>query len=424
MKQATQPVKGRGTVLTAVALAVALVAALALAPLASAASNPVAAGSTTTIQLNSGFTKKLKKSKVKLTGISPGAVKGKTVTLPIEEGTLDPAGQGELTHEGGLKFKHGKKTVKVTALVLSTTSSSLTGKLAGKSMKIASVTGVTATRSGFGTDVAIKSLKLTGKAAKELNKKLGFTGKKKKKKGKRHHKRAQASKKKKKHKKAQPPFKGNQVLGGSTSTTDPKTIGVLAQGSASLTTNEESTKKFVLPPPEGLGVTIKPIAPTTEELGKTLFTPVLKFPITGGNIAPNGMGGVPQTSGGAELNQKFEALPGEPESTISLANIWVDLTTKRATAEVTVSSTVDEKLNLGPFGRTSIANLDTSGATIKVDEAARTITVENAAAVIEETTAEVMNGVFGTPYDTLEIPHPTFKAGDSLGTFSFTATTE
>ena len=94
MNQATQPVRGRGTVLTAVAVAVAVVASLALAPFASAAANPVAAGSTTTITLNSGFFKKLKKAGVKVLGVSPGTVKSKTVTLPIEEGLPRPRGTG------------------------------------------------------------------------------------------------------------------------------------------------------------------------------------------------------------------------------------------------------------------------------------------------------------------------------------------
>ena len=61
--------------------------------------------------------------------------------------------------------------------MLDTTASSLTGKLGSKGLKIASVSGVTATRNGFGTNVAVKSMKLTGKVAKELNKKLGFSGK-------------------------------------------------------------------------------------------------------------------------------------------------------------------------------------------------------------------------------------------------------
>lgn len=403
MNQATQPVKGRGSVLTAVAIAVAVIASLAFASFASAAANPVAAGSTTTVTLNSGFMNKLKKNKIKLTGIKPATVKGKVVTLPIEEGTLDVNGQGELTHSGGLKLKAGKKSTTIKALVLNTTTSSLSGKLGGKSLKIGSVSGVTATRSGFGTNVAVKSVKLTGKAAKELNKKLGFTGKKKNKKG--------------KTVSAPKPFKGNQVLGGSSSATQPKTIGVLAQGTASLITNIETDKKFEEAPPNGFLAKINPVPPTELELA---LPPVLKFPISGGNVAPNGLSGVPQTKGGVDLVQN---LGGGKESTISLKDIWIDLSTLKATAEVTVTSTIDPQLNLGSFGRTSISDLNMSAATIKVDEAAKTITVTGASATLQETTAEVINKVFGAPFE--PVPgHPTFKAGDPLGSFSFTVATE
>ena len=60
-----------------------------------------------------------------------------------------------------------------------------------------------------------------------------------------------------------------------------------------------------------------------------------------------------------------------------------------------------------------------SGATIKSDPARHTVTIENGKASLEETTATVLNSVFGT----FEGKEP-FKAGDPLGTFSFTATTE
>jgi hypothetical protein len=396
MNQATQPVRGRGTVLTAVAIAVAVVASLALAPFASAAANPVATGSTTTITLNSGFFKKMKKNGIKVLGVSPGTVKSKTVTLPIEEGSLDVNGQGTLTHSGGIKFKHGKKTAKLSALVLDTTASSLSGKLGSKSLKIASVSGVTATRNGFGTNVAVKSLKLTGKAAKQLNKKLGFSGNKKK------NKRASASGS------SSLPFKGNQVLGGSSSSTQPKTIGMTATGQVALIPDPSNFAKLA-----EVATTLTPIAPAAIISGAPV---TIGFPIGGGNIAPAGNGGVPQTLGGLKL---FQNLGGGKESTITLVALWIDLTTLKATAEVTVSSTVDPKLNLGAFGRTSIADVSLAGATIKSDPAAHTVTIENASASLQATTAEVLNGVFGTP-----LGKAPFKAGDPLGTFSFTATTE
>jgi hypothetical protein len=406
MKQATQPVRGRGTVLTAVAIAVAAVASLVLAPLASAASNPVATGSTTTITLNSGFVKKLKKSKVKLTGISPATVKGKTVTLPIEEGSLEVNGQGTLTHAGGLKFKAGKKTATLKALVLDTTKSSLSGKLGGKSLKIASVSGVTATRAGFGTTVTVAAMKLTGKAATELNKKLGFTGKKKK------GKRASTSKSTPK------PFKGNQVLGGASSVTQPKTLGVLPTGKATLVADLGTLAKF-----GGLGITPAPIAPAEIV---SLTPPTFAFPLAAeGTISPLANAGTTKSSGGIKLAQ--EKIPGTLTITLTLTNIWVDLATQKATAEVTIESSNPGIAKApGNLGRASIANLAINpGATVTSNPTAHTVTVSNATATLQGVTAETLNATFAPEEPPASGKHKeVFKEGDVLGTFSFTAQTE
>jgi Htaa len=398
--------------LSVVAAVAALVALLAFAPLASATSDPLASG-TTTITLNKGLFKKLKKAGVKVLKVSPTTVKKRKVTLVVSGGSLDPTtGQGTVEHSGGLKFKRGKKTAPVNTLVLDTTTSSLNAKVAGKSMKLASVKSVTVARNGFGANVSIKSLKLTGKAAKQLNKKLGFTGKKGKAKG-----------NKRVSKVVKPPFKGNQGLGSATSETQPKTVAVVASGKASLATNETTVKKFVLPPPNGLKVEIQPISPTEAEAVANPFTPVLKFPIGGGTIAPDANSGVVQTTGGVKLVQN---LGPAGTTAMTLANIWVDLSAKTATVEVVVESTISPKLNLGALGRSSIADLTLTGATIKSDPSARTVTVENATATLQAVTAETLNSVFGAPFDSTEppTPHPTFAPGDGLGTFSFTAQTQ
>lgn len=416
MREVTQPVGARGTMLSAVAAVAALVALLAFAPFASAASDPIASG-TTTISLNKGLYKKLKKYGVKVLKVSPGTVKKRTVKLPVSAGSLDPTtGQGTLEHSGGFKFKLGKRTAPINTLVLETATSALKAKVAGKSMKLATVKGLTVARNGFGANVSISSLKLTGKAAKQLNKKLGFTGKGKGTKS----KRASTSKA------VQPPFKGNQVLGSTRSETQPKTVTVLAGGTASLGTNEETVKKFVLPPPNGLGVKIVPVSPTEAETVANPFTPVLKFPIAGGTIAPDASSGIVQTSGGVKLVQKPEELgiPIPGTTTLTLGNIWVDLGAKTATAEIVIESTISPKINRGALGRASIADLNLTGATIKSDSSAHIVTVENAVATLQEITAETLTQVFGAPYDEAKVPHPTFAKGDGLGTFSFTAQTQ
>lgn len=422
MKHVTQPVGARGTMLSAVAVVAALAASLVLAPFASATSDPVASG-TTTVTLNKGFFKRLKKYGIKVVKVSPATVRNRTITLPVAGGSMDPTnGLGSLELSGGFKFKAGKKQAPVNTLVLETATSSLKGKVAGKQMKVASVAGLTFVRNGFGVNVGVSKLKLTGKAAKQLNKKLGFTGKKKsngKGKGK-SNKRAAASKA------TQPPFKGNQVLGNSISETQPKTVAVVAGGTASLTTNEATVKKFVLPPPDGDFVKIEPVSPTEESEGATLFTPVLKFPIGGGTIAPDANGGIVQTNGGVKLIQNVEPLapPITGTTTMTLGNIWLDLGAKTATVEVIVESTISSKLALGNLGRSSIADVNLAGATIKSDPASRTISVENASATLQAVTAETLNSVFGAPWDTAMAPHPKFEPGDGLGTFSFTVQTQ
>jgi hypothetical protein len=92
--------------------------------------------------------------------------------------------------------------------------------------------------------------------------------------------------------------------------------------------------------------------------------------------------------------------------------------------EVIVESTISPKLNLGNLARSSIADVNLTGATVKSDPTAHTVTVENAVATLQAVTAETLNSVFGAPYDEAKIPHEKFAPGDGLGTFSFTAQTQ
>lgn len=395
-----------------VPMAVALVAmfvGLVWAPAASAASDPIASG-TTTITLNKGLYKKLKKNGVKVLKVSPGRVKNRKVTLPVSSGSsVDPTtGAGTVNHSGGFKFKNGKKTAALKNLVLNTANKSLKGKIGKKNLKIASVSGVTFTRNGFGVDVKIGKIKLTGNAAKQLNKALIPP-----KKGKKSSASASVA--------TSNLFKGGQVLGSASNTDQPSTVAVVAGGNASLNTSEETVRKFSLAPPAGLGVRIEPISPATAAAGPTIFEPILNFPIGGGTIAPDASAGTVQTTGGVNLVQDLG--PGG-KTTMTLNAIWVDLSTKVATVDVAITSTVDPQLNLGPLGRISIANINLSGATISSDPVNRTVTVLNASATLQAVTAATLTSVFGAPYDAMRIPHPSFAEGDPLGTFSFTVQTQ
>jgi hypothetical protein len=392
MKDVTQPVKARGTMLSGVAVLAALAALLALAPFASAASDPLASG-TTTITLSKSMVKKLKKSGTKLIKVSPGTVKARNVVLPVSGGSLDPTnGQGTIEQSGGLKLKHGKKSAVIKAVVLETTTSSVKANVAGKKMKLASTSGVSSTRNGFGANVTVGTLKITGGAAKQLNKKLGFTGKHKKK----------------------APFKGGKGIGSALSETQPKTVTVLPANNATLATSLPTDLKLAK-----VKVGIEPIAPAAPT---ALLPPTFAFPISGGTIAPDASSGIVQTSGGLKLVQTLKV----GTTTMTLNAIYIDLGAKTATVEVTLASTFSEEINkLGNLGRSSVADISLTGATIKSDPSARTVSVENASASLQEITAETLNNVFVKPYEAVEgeaAEH--FVKGDPLGTFSFTAQTQ
>lgn len=382
MKTVTQS-RGRGGSRLATAI-VAIAAFLVFAPAASAASDPLASGATT-IELSQGFLKKAGKRGVKILGLSPATVNGHTIVLPVAGGGLDPlTGQGTVAHAGEIKFKHGKRTARVGPLVLDTATASLNGLVVGKPIKFAAVEGLSSARNGFGVNLAIAQLALTGNAAKLLNAKLGFAGKKAKKPSK-----ASASKKRKIVRK---PFEGKQVLGAAVSSTQPLAVTILPTGKAKLAPDLETVTKLFM-----AGATTEVIPPAELEMGPP---PAVTLPIAGGLLAPNGSAGVLQTLGGQKISKGSTA-------TIT-NNLWVDLGLKLTSAETEVTGFPGAPGNLG---RVPNALLDLSAATVGSDPPARTISVANAIMRMTAEGAAGFNSLYGTE----------FKAGDPLGSLSFTA---
>jgi hypothetical protein len=394
MTEATRPHGGRGSVLAALAFAAALLACLVLCSQAFAAADKVAPSSSSTkITLTKGFMKKLKKSGVKIQKVAPASLKGNLLTLPVSEGEIDPTnGQGTLSHEGGLKFKKGRKSAIVKNLVLETATSSIRANVAGKNMKLASVRGLSNVRTGFGVTISGKSLKLTGSAASRLNKKVAVPAKKKhKKKKNKKTKRATLSKKKNGKKKGKKkgsakPFKGGLALGSSVSEAQPSKVTLLPAGTATLATDGTTMGKL-----ENVKVGIAPTGGTT--VSGTAPAVVYTFPIVGGLIAPNLTSGLVETNGGVKLTQVLQTglLPSEKITTeITLDKMGVDLANHTLIAEVVAASDASPALNLGNLGRSSIA--DVNGGTVAVDPISRTVKVENAAATLQTISAEVLNG--------------------------------
>jgi hypothetical protein len=396
MTEATQPRLARGTKLSAAFLAAALLALLAFAPLASATPDPVGSGSAT-VTLNKGFTKYLKTFGIKVQKLSPAKVKGQKATFTVTGGELDPTtGAGTVTLGGGLKFKAGKKSATVKGLVLDTTKKALTGNVAGKKMKVASVAGYSFARNGFGVNLTVKKLKLTGSAAKQLNKKLGFAKGKPK------------------------PFLGNKLIGTATAEEQPSTVAIVPVNNVTFAANPATLGKLAK-----VKVNVKTLESTLQK------TPgVFESPITGGTISPAATAGTVQTSGGLELEQKLQTGPTEfLETFITLKGFYVDLAAKTVTVEVIAHSNASKELDLGSLGRSSIADLTLTGATVSADPATRTVTIQNAGATLQPISAKVLNA-FNEVYEGYEkgggppVGPEKINSGDPLGTFSFTAQTQ
>lgn len=421
MSEATQPRMARGVKLPASILAAALFALLAFAPFASAAPDPVASGSAT-ITLKSGFVKSLKKAGVKISKIGSAKVSGSKLTFKVTGGELDPTnGQGTLNLGGGIKFKHGKKSAPVKGLTLNTIKKGLFGKVAGKKVKITTVGGYTFTRAGFGVSLVVKKMKLTNTAAKKLNKKLGTKA-----------------------------LKGNRLIASSVAEEQPATVAIVPGGNVSFDANKELLEKL-----KNVKTAVEPIAPTVVK-GTTF-----EFPISGGSIAPTATAGVVQTIGGAKLFQKLPKNEAETEfyeTEITLGNFWLDLSAHTVTVEVVAKSNASEKLNLGALGRSSIADLTLTGATVTIDATNHKVTVTNAQATLQPISAEVLQGfvsvyrafVEGVTFAKVcavlpekckepaeqeiakakakeegeKVEQNHISAGNPLGTFSFTAQTQ
>jgi len=356
MTEATQPRMARGRRLPVAIMASALFALLAFAPLAHATPDPVASGKAT-VTLNKGWTNYLKTFGIKIQKVGSTKVKGTKVTFTLSGGEMDPTnGLGTLNLAGGLKFKAGKKSATVKGLVLNTGKNVLTGKVSGKKVKLAKLSGLSFSRNGFGVNISLKKMKLTSAAAKQLNKKTGYAKGKPK------------------------PFLANKNIGKASAEDQPSTVAIVAGGNVSFKADQELLLKL-----KDVETEAKVIAPTTEKgLGN------YELPISGGTISPTATAGQVQTAGGLLLAQKLPTSPTTAlETEITLGNMWLDLSAKTVTVEVIAKSNASSSLNLGNLGRSSIADLTVTGVT--ADATTRTVSV-GASAVLQPISAEVLEG--------------------------------
>lgn len=348
----------------AVVVAGALAWALVVVPAAQATNDPLGSGMAKLV-LDKRFASFLKRDGVTLSATQGAKRKGSSFVLPVIGGSLDPvAGKGEIDAEGSLVFQSARKKVPLRNIAVKTKHSPLVAKVGGSQLKIATSSKLADKRSGFGIEFTAKQLKLTGKVATRLNKKL----------------------------RPAVPFTEGQPLGLIVATPQPQLATVLDTGRATLVFDAAFLAKL-----ESRFVSLNPIFPTEHQGG------TFSFPIAlGGQIAPSGSEGTLRTGGAVELLQLGAGQ-------VFWKELWLDMGAKVDSAEVDVEPTPAFP---GKLGRIGVFDL-TSGA-ISSDPKARTVTLAGGPLALEAQTAKTLNEAFDAGKEL-------FKAGEVAGTVSFTA---
>jgi hypothetical protein len=363
----------------AVVLALAgLVALLAFVPSAMAARDPINSG-ITDFHMKRGFEKKLNNLGVQVSGLGATTVSGRKIGMLIRDGKPDPTDvQGFVNNRGGFKLGLGKRGVPITEVTVNTVKRAVYAKIAKARMQLASISAFTNEREGFGANLKAPKVFLTEKAVRRISNRLGLEGAKR--------------------------LNTGRVLSNLYVAAQPETVTLLPSGSAVLDGNLGTLKKFGekgVKLPEGISA----IAPASKP------TPTsFQFPISGGTLAPDASAGTVETSGGVQIAK-------EGGATMKLLGIHADFTAKTATVEIEI---VPAPPFPGAVGRSSIADLVLTGATILADPATRQISVQNADAQLQAVAAATLNDVFNQPAPEPP-PSSNFVVGDSFGKFSFTA---
>ncbi len=326
--------------------------------------------------MNRGLYQLLKLEGVHMSRLTPGTVEGRVATLPAGAGVLDPTtGKGSVSLEGGVEFRAGMRRLTLTELTLDTTRHTLSGKIGGRRLPIASTIGLKDTRDGFGASVGIKSLKLRRTAAKILNRKLGLDR----------------------------VFRSGRSFAEASSSTQPGSVTVLG-GSAVLAGDEATFAKL-----KSLEVEVTPF-----EAAKVLGSnpPTFGFPLLpSGAAVPLDLssGGLVSETGLRLIRQGGPSPPAE----LSLVGLSVGLESKIVSADTSIQTASG---GVRRFGVTPVATLDTSGASTSADPGTRIITLSNLGAKISQFLAEKLDDAFAKPSG----KSPPFAAGEPLGAVTVT----
>ena len=351
-----------------------LATALPAAP-AQAAINPISSG-LTTVHLAKPFTETLKHSKVKIAAIAPAKVKGATISLPVVSGSLDSdTAMGAIGESGSIKLKAPHGSAVLRQFSLRTTSTPLYAVVGGAQIKLGNGSGRSLAREGFGSSISFRTMKLTHNFAGRLNTLL--------------------------HLKV---FKQGQPFGSVQSTAQPSTVALAPIRQAHP----------------------RPQPPDFRQAGRT---PRLGQPGLPGRNLRRGLR-LPTHLRRRDLPRRLarhaEKRRLDRTAATRRKNLYLRAARPpRNLAQPRCGRTVSAELEAQPsppyrgkLGPVAVLGLNMGTATVSSDPAARTIAVSGATATFNATLAATFNEALEQGQGEV------FKAGETLGTLSFSVGAE
>lgn len=293
-------------------------------------------------------------------------MQGRNVSLPIDGGEVELAsGAGAISHEGGFRFVAGGRSVSMTALRLDTGRRVLSGKVDGRSARIASFAGYGVERVGFGDEIAVTALKLQPAVAAALDRKL---------------RRPQL-------------FAAGSPFASLTTDFKPQ-FDAVASGALQLALSPSTLAKL-----KAVNVTPLPFEAQVE----ANEPPTYAASLTDGIIYPDLRGGSAGVEAGIRLQRE------SPRTVVS----WIDMSVSLETNTLAATSSLSSGSVNNPRGTAPIAALDLSGATARVDPRKREVSITEMQATLEPAAAALLNEAFA-----LAPGQQLVAAGEPLGEVS------
>jgi hypothetical protein len=342
---------------------VLVLAALALVPAAAAQAQPLE-NVDAQLQLNAGLTKKLSREGVRLTALKPAQARGRNLVLPVNEASLEARyGSGYLSLGGGFRWRTGKKVATLRRLLLNVEKRSFTAVVNGTAMKLAELPPQQLTLTNFDFTEALASMKLTGRAASTLNRRLGLQG----------------------------VFKAGRSLGTATATGRFQELQVTG-GGITLTVDDAFRKKL-------------------QSVEADVRTPTLSVAVEGGRLT-SGLSGFVSAETGLSFFQTASSEHGEAfDRTISFINTVVSLETHSVRGTANVSFEPPRLPYTAPLATIPDAPIQLNTET---GEASATLPM-----ALDGALASLLNETVGASRGKPAL----FAAGEPFGTVSFTART-